>query len=445
MMEVQQAGTAWRLLNAPDAGSERWWREMARLGSPLIEPVAGSAQCKLTFVWRDPAGDEARSSTQRVYLDINGITDHHSFSPKSLIRLAGRDVWYGDVQVDNDWRGSYSLIPTDAARLPPVPRGDARQQQAQQRAWWCSLFPFSQPDALNPWRPFASARGMALSAIHLPQAISQHPWFVSDPDDVDPARLETLDWCSIPLKNQRRIWLYRTGEESAANYHRPLGIVLDGQNWVLHQPILSVLDAQTRAGRLPPMVWLFIDSVDGETRGQELPCNRDFWQAVQTELLPLAKACMPFTDDPRHTLVAGQSYGGLAALYAGLFWPERFGCVLTQSGSFWWPHIEQVDGRDLTAHPRPGWLTRQVSAQSGAVPLRIFQEAGRCEADIHQVNQQMHQALMLAGHHVHYRIYNGGHDALCWRGGLIDGACWLLNPSLSESGKHHESGTKKSI
>lgn len=445
MTEVQQTGTAQRLMTAPDIGSEPWWREIARLGSPLMEPVADSAQWKLTFVWRDPAGDETLSSTERVYLDINSITDHHSFSPKSLTRLAGRDVWCADVLVDGDWRGSYSLIPVDADGLPPVPQGDARQQQDQQRAWWCSLFPFSQSDPLNPWRPFTSSRGMALSAIHLPRAISQRPWFVSHSDDVDPERLTSITWRSARLKNQRPVWLYRTGEDSPRHRHRPLGIVLDGQNWVLHQPLLPVLDAETRAGRLPPMVWLFIDSVDGQTRGEELPCNRDFWLAVQAELLPQANTCMPFTDDPRRTLVAGQSYGGLAALYAGLFWPQRFGCVLTQSGSFWWPHIEQVDGRDVAAHPRPGWLTRQVAEQPGAVPLRIFQEAGCCEADIHLVNQQMHQALTLAGHHVHYRIYNGGHDALCWRGGLIDGACWLLNPSLPESGKHHESGTKKSV
>ncbi|XNM47213.1 hypothetical protein ACLK15_03325 [Escherichia coli] len=25
-------------------------------------------------------------------------------------------------------------------------------------------------------------------------------------------------------------------------------------------------------------------------------------------------------------------------MYAGLHWPERFGCVLSQSGSYWWPH-----------------------------------------------------------------------------------------------------------
>ncbi|MEX0632289.1 alpha/beta hydrolase-fold protein [Serratia ureilytica] len=41
------------------------------------------------------------------------------------------------------------------------------------------------------------------------------------------------------------------------------------------------------------------------------------------------------------TVVAGR-YGGLAALYAGLHWPARFGHVLSQSGSFWWPTVQFV-------------------------------------------------------------------------------------------------------
>ena len=60
--------------------------------------------------------------------------------------------------------------------------------------------------------------------------------------------------------------------------------------------------------------------------------------AVQQELLPLVKAIAPFSDRADRTVVAGQSFGGLSALYAGLHWPERFGCVLSQSGSYWWPH-----------------------------------------------------------------------------------------------------------
>lgn len=127
-------------------------------------------------------------------------------------------------------------------------------------------------------------------------------------------------------------------------------------------------------------------------------------------------------------MVAGQSYGGLAALYAGLHWPERFGHVLSQSGSFWWPTVQFVTQFEKRHELEEGWLIRQVRQRNAAAPkLTVLQQAGDREADIEFVNRQMHQALTAAGHRADYRVYSGGHDALCWRGGLVDGVRRLLS------------------
>lgn len=86
----------------------------------------------------------------------------------------------------------------------------------------------------------------------------------------------------------------------------------------------------------------------------------------------------PFSDRADHTVVAGQSFGGLSSLYAGLNWPQRFGCILSQSGSYWWPHrgaqqdgllIEQLKAGDKTAGGlrivlRPGATSRLFCAQT---------------------------------------------------------------------------------
>ncbi|HEJ7160577.1 TPA: VOC family protein [Serratia marcescens] len=37
------------------------------------------------------------------------------------------------------------------------------------------------------------------------------------------------------------------------------------------------------------------------------------------------------------------------------------------------------------------------------------------------------EALTAAGHRADYRVFSGGHDALCWRGGLVDGVRQLLS------------------
>ncbi|WP_192458747.1 enterochelin esterase [Musicola keenii] len=423
MPEIQAPGFAAALLSSPQAGMHEWWRQIASVGTPLLEPQ-GEQQVRMTFLWRDPAGTERHSTIRQVYIDVNGVTDHHHFTPQSLQRLPGTDVWHWSVEIERDWRGSYCLIPVGSEHLPP-----AFTDHEQQREWWCSLFPLMTADPLNPSTPWDTWTGKQLSAVHLPDALPQAAWSSTDGGTAvpaDPSRRFTFEWHSPQLGNCRRIWLYVTGhaDEPAA---RPLAIVLDGQKWAEETPLFAPLDEETDAGRLPAAVYLFIDAIDMPRRSQELPCNPVFWRAVQDELLPMAAQYAAFSDDPDRTLVSGQSYGGLASLYAGLHWPERFGRVLTQSGSFWWPHQKVLTCMGGRHEQDVGMLIAEVRQRGRtARPLVVFQEAGRRESDIHFVNQQMNAALNAAGHHVHYRVYNGGHDMLCWRGGLIDGLRWLL-------------------
>ncbi|WP_338152362.1 enterochelin esterase domain-containing protein, partial [Winslowiella iniecta] len=131
---VQPEGTAAGLLAAADAGQPQWWQQLAQLGTPLIEP-AGNSEVKMNYFWRDPTGTAQQSAIVRVYIDINGITDHHSRTPQSLQRLAGTDIWYWSTTVDARWRGSYSLIPIDASQLPPAFSADDNLASQQQREW----------------------------------------------------------------------------------------------------------------------------------------------------------------------------------------------------------------------------------------------------------------------------------------------------------------------
>ncbi|MGZ9116064.1 MAG: enterochelin esterase, partial [Methylocystis sp.] len=191
---------------------------------------------------------------------------------------------------------------------------------------------------------------------------------------------------------------------------------LDGQYWAEAMPVFSALDHATQADLLPPSVYVLIDSLDANMRRRELACDEAFLEAVQQELLPIVASLAPYGPDPSQTVIAGQSFGGLAALFAGLRAPECFGCVLSQSGSFWWPG--SYGGEELRPHvPDTRSHGRDVvadlieSSKSGVSRLRVFLEAGRFEKVIRGARDRVHQ---------------GGHDPLCWRGGLIDGLSLLL-------------------
>lgn len=417
-----------RLLADPLAGSESWWQQIAQWGTPLVEPISED-KVRLTFLWREPVAEADEPTYSRVYIDVNGVTDHHSTHPETLQRLGQTHVWYWQAEVESDFRGSYSFMPVTAEHCLNLPEGTPQERRQAQRNWWISLMDLAQNDPFNHTAPHASYRGRPLSAVHLADAIPQTAWQPIDAGQqlpTDTQRLQLITWHSELLGNSRNVWIYHT-HGAADNAERPLAILLDGQYWATRQPIFGVLDNETDAGRLPASVYVLIDIIDQPHRSVELPCNQDFWQALQTELLPQVAALQPFTDQASRTLVAGQSFGGLASLYAGLHWPQRFGCVLSQSGSFWWPDVDNFKALTAGTAERQGWLTEQVYQGLGNDhPLDIFMEAGRREDVIYQVNEAMSAALRQAGHRLHYRIYSGGHDSLCWRGGLIDGLHRLL-------------------
>jgi hypothetical protein len=76
-----------------------------------------------------------------------------------------------------------------------------------------------------------------------------------------------------------------------------------------------------------------------------------------------------------------------------------------------------------------GWLARQY-ATAPRLPLRFYLEVGTLEQgmSINLVleNRRMRDTLTARGYPVTYSEYNGGHDALCWRGSIADGLIALL-------------------
>lgn len=398
-------------------GSESWWQEKQAQGIPFVARE-NDGQCAVTFLWRDPQGSEQISPVKRVWVYVTGVTDHHQRSrPQTLERVPGTDVWQWQTRLSATWRGSYCYIPSTNEDDFPAAAFEGRVPEPMAlREGWRKLLPQAIADPLNS-ESWLGGRGHPTSALHLPDAPKQAGW--DKPDTPHSAPL-CITWQSHLLDNQRNIWIFSTGD--AQPEQRPLAILLDGQFWAEGIPVWPALQAQTDAGALPPAVYVLIDVIDNETRSDELPCNAHFWQAVQEELLPQIRTLIRWNENPETTVVAGQSFGGLSSLYAALHWPEQFGCVLSQSGSYWWPR------RDT--HQQGGLLIQQLEEGFQCdKPLRIYLEAGVREPLIHQVNQRLYPLLQQTQLAVFYRQVDGGHDALCWRGGLIDGLAWLWKAS----------------
>lgn len=398
-------------VTALTTGSEAWWQSK---NGP--EWQRHEENYRVTFWWRDPAGTQQTSTVKRVWLYVTGVTDHHQNArPQSLERIPDTDVWQWQGEFSPEWRGSYCFIPSDNENdfADAVFEGEQPDRMAL-REGWRKLLPHAISDPLNAqsWR---GGRGHAVSALEMPAAPVQPGWNHPDMPYKKPV---CITWDSARLKNRRRVWIFTTGDESP---ERPLAVLLDGQFWAESMPVWPALASLTAERNLPPAVYVLIDVINMEHRNRELPCNPDFWLAVQEELLPLVQQRAPFSDRADRTVVAGQSFGGLSSLYAALHWPQRFGCVLSQSGSYWWPHRGgQQDGLLIEQ-----LKTGEISPRG----LRILLEAGRNEPLILRANQAI-LAELHTQQPVIWRQVDGGHDALCWRGGLTQGLMTLWQPLI---------------
>ncbi len=115
----------------------------------------------------------------------------------------------------------------------------------------------------------------------MPQAPLQPGWDCPQAPEI-PAK--EIIWKSERLKKSRRVWIFTTGDATAEE--RPLAVLLDGEFWAQSMPVWPVLTSLTHRQQLPPAVYVLIDAIDTTHRAHELPCNADFWLAVQQELLP---------------------------------------------------------------------------------------------------------------------------------------------------------------
>lgn len=96
--------------------------------------------------------------------------------------------------------------------------------------------------------------------------------------------------------------------------------------------------------------------------------------------------------------------------------------MLSQSGSYWWPHRGGQQNGLIIEQLRAGTLS--------AKGLRIVLEAGVREPVILRANQALYTQLQTTQQSVFWRQVDGGHDALCWRGGLTQGLIDLWTPLL---------------
>jgi enterochelin esterase family protein len=217
---------------------------------------------------------------------------------------------------------------------------------------------------------------------------------------------------SAALSNStREISVYTPAGYSPRGSAYPLVLIFDREAYLQTLDVPTLLDNMIGAGVIPPVVAAFVSNVD---RSTELPSNPVFAKFIAEELLPELRGKYHLRRDGARNVIAGASYGGLAATYIAYNYPKAFGNVLSQSGSYWWHPGYETESEDQFAR-NWNWLPRQV-AGSRRLPIKFYLDVGLWEgAGMLTPNRTFRDLLQAKGYDVTYREFVGAHTYLNWR------------------------------
>lgn len=203
-----------------------------------------------------------------------------------MTRMPGTDVWHRSFLLPDDWRGSYTLLPLDAA-------GARRLRAMEPRRAMRTIRDEGERDPLNRLSTdMYSAR--PASVAQLPGA-PDHGWLHRPPGDRDTAR--------------------------------GLLIVLDGQVWHRAGHVAHAVDLLAER-RIAPNV-VFVDTSSDRAAALAPESTLPDW--IVTDLLRWTSERVALDDSA--VLVAGESLGGLTALRTAFAHPDRIAGVLSQSAA----------------------------------------------------------------------------------------------------------------
>jgi enterochelin esterase family protein len=302
--------------------------------------------------------------------------------PVPLRRWGDTDCWYAEVRMPARLRVTYQFLVDDVAYADPC----------------------------NP-----AGAGGDRSIAATPDAPAQPHWPLVGPADVLPLPRTRLRWTSERLGGRRTVRVHPVGGGG------PLVLLLDGDDWLYLHPATAAFDSAVASGEMPPVTLVFVPAKD---RGTEFGCRPALWEAVRDELLPLV-AGSGVPADPGRMVVAGQSLGGLSALYAALEFPDLVSRVACQSASLWWTP-DAAESADPLGGPVGGTLAARLRARPDLSGLRLAFDVGE-----HETRMLPHCALVeslaeQAGATVRVSRSASGHDRAGWRHALLRDVAWAL-------------------
>ncbi len=341
---------------------------------PLAEPPY------YTFVYRGP-GDEVNLRHWIYALPTS----------QPFRRLRGTDLWYRTVELPPGSRVEYKL---------EIVRGGHVE--------WIE-------DPLNGQHatdPFGANSVVCAEGYEVPE------WTQPDPE-VRAGELEERVIRSGVFGGGRPVTLYLPARFRARRRY-PLLVVHDGLDYLKYAGIKTVLDNLIHRLELPGMV---VALLHAERRMSEYAADPRHARFLAEELVPELERELPLLGRPEGRCLLGASMGAVAAFHAAASYPDYFGRLLLQSGSFAFSDIgESPSGPSLEPVVE---CMNVYRAEPRAVSRRVFVSVGMYESLVYE-NRSLVPVLQSTGMNVRYVEARDGHNWENWRDRLREGLSWLL-------------------
>jgi enterochelin esterase-like enzyme len=350
-------------------------RFLARHDVPIVE----GARC--TFLYRGEA-DQVSLVHRAV-----GLPEHIP-----LRRLYLTDLWYVVVELPEGSRFEYQL---------EVARGDQRQR------------------INDPLNPRLAHSPVGSSSVCYARGYEVPEWTRPDPES-RPGSLVDLKVPSRALRRDCAVTLYLPARVlRTARY--PLLVVHDGSDYLGYASAKTVLDNLIHRLDVAETIVAFVAPGD---RLAEYANSAAHARYLTAELIPRLEAEFPLAAAPSGRCLMGASFGAVAALSTAYRYPEVYGSLLLQSGSFVFTDIGNDHGGGPAFEPVVKFVNRYRAAPR-RVADRVFVSCGVYEPLIVR-NRSMVPTFEAAGMAVRYVEARDGHSWENWRDRLREGLSWIF-------------------
>jgi enterochelin esterase-like enzyme len=244
-------------------------------------------------------------------------------------------------------------------------------------------------------------------------------WAVYD-EESRRGELVELEVHSEAQRRDNRVTLYLPARfRTSARY--PLLVVHDGGDFLEYASMKIVLDNLIHRLDMAETVVAF--TYPGE-RLTEYPNSGPHASWIVRELIPELETQFPLVAQPSGRCLMGSSFGAVASLSTAVRYPETFGSLLLQSGSFVFTDIGDDHGGGPAFDPVVKFVNR-YRAKPTRVAERLFISCGIYEPLI-VANRSMLPVFTEAGMAVNYVESRDGHNWESWRDRLRDGLSWIF-------------------